>query len=221
MAESKTKHLVYKKTTYSKYGKREKTGHGFLDTEKNILFLGSGRYKYVDGKRKEIYVPISNPSKYFSPIAGKSDQYKGIYYNPVEFQSKDKTVVLKRRKNNVKLDSSDIVVRDKFGKKYVYSSKPVSTVKYSQEFYGNASSDMKFVYDEERQIVVPFRRKKPNEPKSKNDIAFRDKSGAIKLYTPTSISSGRDKNKLNDRFIADLSGTVVYQNQYIWYKFKK
>lgn len=149
--KSKSKHLVYRKTVYNKYGKNVKTGHGYLDFDKNILFLGTGRYQLKDGKRKEIFIPIKNPSQYFNPITGKADEYKGVYYNPVELKSKYRTIVLKRRKNDTAVESDDVVVHNKYGKKMVYSSKPISKVKYS-------------VFDD---------------------------------------------------------GIVSYQNQYIWYKFKK
>lgn len=129
--KTKSKHIVYRKTVYSKYGKNVKTGHGYLDFDKNILFLGTGKFVLKDGERKEVFIPIKNPSQYFNPITGKTDEYKGIYYNPVEYQSKYRTIVLKRRKNNTKVDDNDVVVHDKFGNKIVYSSKPISKVKSS------------------------------------------------------------------------------------------
>lgn len=81
---AKTKHLVYKMTTYSKYGEKQKKGHGYLDVEKNILFLGTGKYKVVNGKRREVFIPIDNQNKKFFPIKGKPDEFKGVNYNLVE-----------------------------------------------------------------------------------------------------------------------------------------
>lgn len=214
---AKTKHLVYKMTTYTKYGKKEKTGHGFLDSEKNILFLGTGRYKYVDGLRKEIFIPITKQSDYFSPISGKSGQYKGIYYNPIEYRAKNKSVIMRRRKNDSKVDSNDVVLPNKLGKKFVYSSKPVTIVRDSTADYG--STDIRWHYDNERKIHIPYRPKKSGSPKSKSDIAFKNKSGTLIWYEPAPMDS-ISLNKGNAKPLSDFNGTVVYQNQYIWFKFK-
>lgn len=135
--KSKVKYLVYKKTTYGKYGKQAKTGHGILDLENDILFLSTGKRHYVNGVEKEIYRPIFDASKKFLPIVGKPDQFKGVTYDiveryvPIEKRGdpflKSKVVVsehdvveMKRTKHKVKTDK-DISLLDRRGKRVIYT----------------------------------------------------------------------------------------------------